>query len=604
MFCNGHQRQRETLLSIIVPMAHRIQDFDKLLVEQFEQDKPLTAEQKARGKRIRNKAKYWGDKVEQAKMDNKNDPTAKRPVDVLAKFEEQVAKRAKQHDDDEKNENNILHLLTKQAEFINQQGDRIDAFQRSHNNRVEAKQREYEEDRQVFLALVKGTGLKEPTPAVIPTVHDTPLRPKNTRSVTPDDFLATPARRQLSKAMSEVPVTGPHRIDFSKAASMPNMGTIDEDEELNVYGDEKLFDYAIVVCKDTDGGSELLRGHFEGRRIDGFAQVLDCAVTLQQGKVVPVQFIDQGMKMSQEALIPLETEEPIQSIMSHGSILLAKSAVGNFFYLWMYIPNTGNVFLGGTKFKFQVEADAFALIDGAVVGFDADLKSNKHYGVLRKAPFSFDDGEAQFVMKPHVVDRRIYLPKNRIATKKILAAHGNKTYFLADKKDGKKSFSHMFVEEDAGIVKLGGFGEGMVTQLAGNDTDLYVLTRSGTIHSLMKGFGNDQWDAYKGASDVSRIVASGACCIGLKSTNTDVVFLYPEDDAITSRSVLEDGLSQILHIDGSAGYAAILGFAAVEDERAKGAEEEGTEDPTEDSKPVEDDTEDESIEMDSKPAAK
>ena len=63
---------------------------------------------------------------------------------------------------------------------------------------------------------------------------------------------------------------------------------------------------------------------------------------------------------------------------------------------------------------------------------------------------------------------------------------------------------------------------------------------------------------------------------------------------MTSRSVLEDCLSQILHMDGgSAGYAAMLGFTVVEDELVQ-EEQDDTEKPTKESKPTEDDTEEES----------
>eukprot|EP00977_Amphora_coffeiformis_P023111 scaffold12214_cov159-Amphora_coffeaeformis.AAC.2 len=55
---------------------------------------------------------------------------------------------------------------------------------------------------------------------------------------------------------------------------------------------------------------------------------------------------------------------------------------------------------------------------------------------------------------------------------------------------------------------------------AGNTTDLFALIREGTVHSLMKG--SEEWVTYKGASKVSRIVASGACCAGSNGTETDV----------------------------------------------------------------------------------
>ena len=171
----------------------------------------------------------------------------------------------------------------------------------------------------------------------------------------------------------------------------------------------------------------LFGGHFEGHRIDGFAQVLYCAVNLHQGIVVPFQFIGQAMKTSQQALIPLETNELIQSIMSDGSILLAKSTLGKFFYLWKYIPNTCKNFLGGIEFNFQVEADA--LIVGAVVGFDADLKSNKLFRVLRR--------KLVLLWSPRLSIKVCTFRRIRIAAKKILAADGNRTYLLADKEDGK-----------------------------------------------------------------------------------------------------------------------------------------------------------------------
>eukprot|EP00977_Amphora_coffeiformis_P007734 scaffold1695_cov167-Amphora_coffeaeformis.AAC.4 len=312
----------------------RIEDFDKILAEELEQNKPFTSEEKKSRRRIQRRIRYWQQKTDT--MADKNSEataatagTAKRaPVDLFSKFDEHVAKRAKQYENDKESEDRILELLRKQGDRIDafQQehnkhlethGDRIDAFQQAHNKRMETQRREHEEDHIVFLELAKGTGYKEPTPAVVPTVYDTPMRP--TRSVTPNDFMSTPSRRQLSQAWQ--PKATPRRID---------MGTIDEEKESGAK--EESVRYALLTCKDDEGGSSLFRGSFIAGAIDGMAQVLDCTVTLQRGKIVPIKYIDMGLQMTDDSdsLVAFDTE-PIQFISSHGSYLLGKAKFGNTF---------------------------------------------------------------------------------------------------------------------------------------------------------------------------------------------------------------------------------------------------------------------------------
>ena len=327
--------------------------------------------------------------------------------------------------------------------------------QQAENNRERAFQRrKQDEDRQVVMRLIdiKENGHSEPAPEPVLTSYDTPLRPK-----------------QVTPRASEIMST-PIRLEFKSKtlARQPSVATIAEEVEVAQTVPEEMF--INIVCFD-EASMESFTGSVLVRDIKGFAQVIDCSVSLQDGMVIPLKYLKKiapsGIKyvtsvltatvprhtleFTSDGLVPLKVEEPVTKIMSQGPYLLAKG-IGNW-YLWKYVPNTGT-FVGPASFQMQAEGSV-AILNDRVVGFDVDLFSKNHHGILRTVPFVFDkDAKAPgggLVVGEETKVETSSLPKNRIGCTIVGV---DRLFLLADKKEGRNVLGHMFVEDEGKLIKV------------------------------------------------------------------------------------------------------------------------------------------------------
>lgn len=174
-------------------------------------------------------------------------------------------------------------------------------------------------------------------------------------------------------------------------------------EDSNVVDFEQAMTITTAFVHSVDEVQKFQLTDIPVKNVQGFAQVLDCAATLQDGHVVPIMFLQKRkpslmkevsstlvakvapatLNPCTEGLETLVVNEPIVDIMSHGPFLLAKGMDKGF--LWKYLPHEG-AFVGPTSFPLKTGA-ATTIIGGAVVGFDVDLISPNHYGYLRYFPF-------------------------------------------------------------------------------------------------------------------------------------------------------------------------------------------------------------------------
>ena len=431
-------------------MTERVKDFDKLLAEQVKQECESRAQQKSSNSaarierhrensssekkeeeaskaRVRMKLSY-----QQAKMSsNRKRPAKEMALDL---FQQVAQKHAKQDAERQAHHRAITEGLLKQQD----ESQREAAFQR----------RKQLEDRQVILQLVdiEEEGRTEDDPTPIASIFDTPMRPKSAAAVDAD-FMATPARLDFKSQLTLNP-------------SMLKIETIDEEEEFT----ESIPQMRIVTAAFQDGNMELFESTVSAK-MDGFAQVMDCSVSLQNGIIVPVNFfktiapsmmktvasmafrsaIPQGtLELSSEGLAPLQVGERVTKILSHGPFLFAKGV--DKCYLWKYMQNTGT-FIGPTAFKMDVEG-AVALVDGAVIGFDVDLLS-------KKAPFSFDVDsgiQGKLAVGVQVKSKTKRLPKNRVGAE--IVSYNGSVLILAHKTEGQQSLGYVFVEEDEKLQKV------------------------------------------------------------------------------------------------------------------------------------------------------
>lgn len=532
----------------------RIKDFSKLLENQIKEDGTHIPSREERLSRKRETKRVLYHKKKNKMSSNSNGgngndkrPAAKRPAATLEKFR-QMSQSHMEEDTDMDEQNKILtNALAAHAQEV--------------ANQHEHKRRKQHEDRQFYMMItgVAVQGTTSTAPEVVPTVYDTPMRPA-VRAVSPADFVGTPHRNEI-KQQNRNGNRAPIAFDLGIATAIPE-------------GSEfvpPLFEYKVAISRHDgkgDGTVEFFHSSFStAERVHGFVQVLDCAVALKGGMVVPVKFLKENRPSMMGRLYgasatltiddldqPLEVSEPISAISSYGDLLLAKGL--SQFHLWQYVANTGT-FKGPLSFAMDADS-AHGLVDGAIVGFDVDLTENAH-AVLRKALIVSNDGLS---VQPQTADRSVYLPKNRMAAT-FCAALGE-TYILATKtvgrKPNKQPFPHMFVEKNGNIEKVYGFNDGVVVEIAGNANDLFARD----IHGSVWFKRDDKWDDFKTKDekplDVSAIASCDDCCVAVKDST--VFFLFSGQDnkcKIIQRDLQADiGISNVSYFDGSLG--SISGF--------------------------------------------
>ena len=266
---------------------------------------------------------------------------------------------------------------------------------------------------------------------------------------------------------------------------------------------EPSLKYTLVTSFLGSDNMQLFQSSFSGKKVDGIAQVLDCLVTLQGGMIVPIKFLKKTpssvmkrvtsffgaaghqLELSDNELVTLQAGEPIKEIYSNGSTLMAKGL--SKLHLWKYVENSGR-FIGPSS--FNMEAIHPALMDDAVVGFDVGLLKKEFYGVLHKRSITFD--ENTFVLGEEQMDRAIRLPKNRV--KATIIAAMKCTFILADKKEGKEHYSHIFWEHDGKLQKVSGFSEGSIVEIAGNSSCLFARSVDGEVFYQQ---ADGEWKEFK-----------------------------------------------------------------------------------------------------------
>lgn len=305
-------------------------------------------------------------------------------------------------------------------------------------------------------------GTTRDAPEFVPLQHDTPLHPP--RPVSPLDsaaFMNTPARNESRKR---------------KASAIPrNLFAVDEEYAVVPPSTEIEYTFAVGVPDLANDAVEWQERSFStAEPLQDFTQVMDCGLGLLGGKIVPLGYLKieqhnpsfirrftslgwarpaETMELTSEGLEPFDTE-PITSISSHGDLVLAKGFSGDF-HVWQYANNTGTfagpVVVKSTEFGCGA---AHALVDGAIVGFDVDLLSDKTYAVLRKALLLLNEDDGRLAIQPEPTNRSYSLMKGRVQVPSICTAKG-KTFILAAKMVGSKKKNtqepcpHLFVVDTA-----------------------------------------------------------------------------------------------------------------------------------------------------------
>ena len=277
------------------------------------------------------------------------------------------------------------------------------------------------------------------------------------------------------------------------AIPCPDVNAIDKDKEYKV---PILPEMSLKIAYNNEGAIEFHNCMIAPMTaIQAMAQVLDCTVFLQGGKVVPYQYVKKiapltfkqvhsitfQATLAKPTLEPslgcpsLKVGKPVSAIMARGPLLLAKGMTN--IYVWMYKQNTG-IFMG--PIALDIDADGtIALTDDSVLGFDVDLLTRESHAIMCKASFSFnaDDGS----VGESTTMRQIFLPKNRTKAKIVVGPESG-LFVLAHKKDGTKHLGHLFQASNGKLQKLpGAMKEGRVEDIVANEMHLFVLTIKGGV---------------------------------------------------------------------------------------------------------------------------
>lgn len=375
----------------------------------------------------------------------------------------------------------------------------------------------------------------------------------------------------MSKTSGAPPIAAeimstPRRLEFKKQLSFARPvveDTINEEEEY-VQAPPSLSScmriHSFYIQEDT------MQQHSSSFHVavdvQGFAQVLDCAVVLQEGRVIPIKYLKKApaspststttttskmtLEMTGEGLATLDDDidEPIQSITSHGPCLLAKGL--SKYFIWMYHENMGTFSKGKT---FAMQADgAHAVIENAILGFDVDLPNKKFKAALREIPLMCSDGRV-ILGDEDKVDG-MFLDKGRIKVKKMVEGASG-VFLLACKEVRKGVFSgHLFAEFDGQLVKVPGFAEGQIVDLAANFTHLFACTKEGQVYFVDHVDGDEfkkesmKWKEVLGSSHesmgLSSIHSFDQGCIG--ANGSTAYFLLAGDKS--GCSIIKQPLGQ------------------------------------------------------------